>query len=157
MSETEIKVVQFPPSRVASFHGFGEGPELQALEKMKAWSEARGYYHDRKAHRVLGFDNPPPSPGSPNYGYEVWVTVSDDEPAAEGVEFKDFDGGLYAVLRTDVRDPWQDIPKAWETLVRWQESSKYHMGSHQCFEEHLDIPSVHPGGFVLEQCLPIVE
>lgn len=157
MSETEIKVIQLPTSRVACFHGFGEMPETRALEKMKAWSEARGYYHDRKNHRVMGFDNPPPTPGSPNYGYDVWVTVSDDEPPAEGVEFKEFVGGLYAVVRTDVKDPWQDIPKAWEQLVRWQEGSRYQMGGHQCFEEHLDEASVHPGGFVLVQCLPIRE
>lgn len=157
MNETEIKVVQLPPSRVACFHGFGKTPENQALEKMKAWSEARGYYSDRKNHRVMGFDNPPPTPGSPNYGYDLWVTVTDGEPPAEGVEFKDFEGGLYAMLHTDVRDPWKDIPEAWETLIRWQEGSKYQMGNHQCFEEHLDIPSSHPGGFVLEQNLPIQE
>ncbi len=157
MSEPEVRVVQIPAMRVASFHGFGTSPENEALEKMKAWAELKGYYQDRKEHRVFGFDNPPPSPGSPNYGYEVWMAIAADEPESEGVEFKDFTGGLYGVLRVEVKEPWVDIPAAWDQLIRWLEGSRYHNGSHQHLEEHLVLANSPTGGFVLDLHIPIAE
>ena len=50
---------------------------------------------DRGKHRLFGFNNPDPSAGSPNYGYEVWIVVDRDEMTPEdGVEIKAIPGGL---------------------------------------------------------------
>jgi hypothetical protein len=48
---------------------------------MKAWAEAHNLLG--KPHRLFGYNNPDPSPGSPNYGYDVWLTV-DESTQAEG-------------------------------------------------------------------------
>ena len=138
MSEFKVRIVKLEPIHGASLHGFGKEPEAQVWEKLTAWAKPKGYLDDLKNHRIFGFNNPNPSPGSPNYGYELWMTVGADEKAQEDVELKDFPGGLYAVGRCEVTgDPGQEIPASWQKLVLWRESSKYREASHQWLEEHL--------------------
>lgn len=109
---------------------------------------------DLPGYRLFGFDNPPPSAGSPNRGYEFWITVSPDVQPDGEIRIKDFPGGRYAVLHVNVGDPWQDIPPAWEKLVKWAEESSYHTASHQCLEEHF-APSDNEKDFELDLYLPI--
>jgi hypothetical protein len=75
MSELNMRIVKLDAMRVASAQGFGENPEEQAWEKLLAWAEPQGLLADQDAVRFFGFNNPNPSPGSPNYGYDQWVTV----------------------------------------------------------------------------------
>ena len=151
----EIRIVTLPAMRVASVHGFGQGPELLAWEKLEAWAGPKGYLDDRAAHPIYGFNNPNPSPGSPNYGYEYWMKVEPDETPTDDVRIVDFDGGLYAVMRCPVHDnPDTEIPRTWKRLVTWREQSAYRRGTHQWLEEHLavDEPGEH---FTLDLYLPI--
>jgi hypothetical protein len=76
MSELNVRIVKLEPMRVASVQGFGAGPEHQAWAKLQAWAERKGYIADLKSHRFFGSNNPEPSSGSPNYGYEQWMTVT---------------------------------------------------------------------------------
>jgi DNA gyrase inhibitor GyrI len=157
MSDLNVRIVNLPPMRVACVNGFGEGPEGQAFEKMKAWAQA----HDLlgKPHRLFGYNNPDPSPGSPNYGYDVWITVDDSVQAEGEARLIDFPGGLYAVTRIDVQEPGDEIPAAWQKLVKWMEASKYRHGRHQWLEEHIG-PLDEMGGdqpFTLDLHLPITE
>ena len=83
MSENEVRIEKLEPMQVASAYGFGEQPELEAWEKILAWAKEKGYA-DLSQHRFFGFNNPNPSPGSPNYGYEFWIVVGPDvEPEGE--------------------------------------------------------------------------
>jgi len=75
MDELAVRIVNLEPMRVASFHGFGPSPEHLAIQKLADWAAPRGYLVDRKQHRIFGFNNPNPSHGSPNYGYELWLVV----------------------------------------------------------------------------------
>ena len=75
MSDLDVRIVKLEPVRVASFHGFGESPEDEAWNKLVAWAKPKGLLHDPQHHRIYGFNNPNPSPGSPNYGYEFWMAV----------------------------------------------------------------------------------
>ena len=157
MSDLDVRIFKLPPMRVACVHGFGEGPEEQAFEKMKAWAEAHNLLG--KPHRVFGYNNPDPSPGSPNYGYDVWMSVDESAQAEGEVRIIEFPGGLYAVARVEVKKPWEDIPGTWQKLVKWMEASKYHHGRHQWLEEHIgpldEMEATKP--FTLDLHLPINE
>src|SRR5512134_2118839 len=157
MSDLDIRIVNLPPMRVACVNGFGEGPEGIAFDKMKAWAEARNLLG--KPHRLFGYNNPDPSPGSPNYGYDVWITADESVQADGEARILDFPGGLYAVTRIDVKKPGDEIPAAWQKLVKWMEASKYRHGRHQWLEEHIG-PLDEMGGdqpFMLDLHLPITE
>jgi predicted transcriptional regulator YdeE len=108
---------------------------------------------------LFGFDNPPPSVGSPNYGYDVWMTVDSSVQADGEVRIIDFSGGLYVVTRVEVKNPWEDIPSTWQKLVKWMEASKYSQGRHQWLEEHIGPLNEHVNDlpFTLDLHLPITE
>lgn len=157
MSDMEVHIVKLPPMRVACVNGFGQGPEERAFDKMKAWATA----HDMlgKDYRLFGYNNPDPSPGSPNYGYDVWITVDKSIQGDDQARIIDFPGGLYAVTRLEVKDPGADIPGTWQKLVKWMESSRYRHGRHQWLEEHIG-PLEEMGdeqSFTLDLHLPIEE
>jgi DNA gyrase inhibitor GyrI len=138
MSETKVRIVKLEKIHVASVLGFGKEPEAQAWAKLITWAKPKGYLEDLANHRIFGFNNPSPSPGSPNYGYELWMIVDEQEEPEGEVEIKDFPGGLYAVGRCAVNsDLDQDIGAAWHKLVLWREDSRYQGASHQWLEEHV--------------------
>ena len=157
MSELDVRIVELPPLRVASFHGFGEGPEDIAWAKLEAWAQPRGYRDDPQHHRIFGFNNPNPTPGSPAYGYEFWIEIGPEVQAEGEMRIVDFAGGLYAVARCSPRPgAFETIGETWQKLVTWREDSRYRSAGHQCLEEHIDVTE--PGQvFDLDLYLPIAE
>jgi len=157
MEQIAVRIVKLEPLRVVSFHGFGPGPEELAWQQLAAWAEPRGLLDYTPAHRIFGFNNPDPTPGSPNYGYEFWLTVGPETQPEEGVKVLDFPGGLYAVTRCEVKgDPYEVIPSTWQQLVAWREASRYREACHQWLEEHIKVNE--PGSaFTLDLYLPIAE
>jgi len=157
MNALDVHIVKLEPMRVASFLGFGESPETLAWEKLFAWARPKGMLDDPEQHRLFGFNNPNPSPGSPNYGYEVWIVVDPDQEPDDEAKMLDFDGGLYAVTRCPVPTGQFDVIGAtWKKLVTWRDDSKYKSGNHQWLEESLPLnpPDTE---FVLDLYLPIAE
>ena len=75
MDKLEVRIIQLEPMRVASTHGFGASPETLTWDKLTVWAKERGLWPGETPRRFFGFNNPDPSPGSPNYGYETWMTV----------------------------------------------------------------------------------
>lgn len=130
MSEFEVRIVTLEAMRVASAYGFGEQPELQAWNTLLTWAKDQGI--NLEEQRFFGFNNPNPTPGSPNYGYEQWITFGSELKSAEGIEIKGFPGGLYAVARCE---GLQNIGDVWKQLVVWREDSKYQEAHHQWLEE----------------------
>ncbi len=157
MNNLEVRIVNLPPMRVACINGFGDSPEGMAFEKMKAWAEAHKLLE--KPYRLFGYNNPDPSAGSPNYGYDVWITVGESVQADGEARIIDFAGGLYAVTQVKVDNPGADIPAAWQQLVKWMEASKYHHERHQWLEEHIGLLGEVGGEqpFTLDLYLPIAE
>src|SRR5512140_1873121 len=157
MNNIEVRIVKLPPMRVACVNGFGEGPEGMAFDKMNAWATA--HHLLSKPHRIFGYNNPDPAPGSPNYGYDVWLTVDGSVQADGGARIIEFPGGLYAVTRIEVKKPGDEIPNAWQKLVKWMEASKYRHGRHQWLEEHIGPldETVNELPFTLDLHLPITE
>jgi DNA gyrase inhibitor GyrI len=136
MDTPEVRVVELEPLHVASFQGFGTEPEHAAFTKLRVWLERHGMMGQVRAQRVFGFNNPEPSAGSPNYGYEVWITVDPEIEAEADMEIKDFAGGLYAVS-TCTPGSGEEIPGCWQQLVAWLAGSPYGHARHQWLEEHV--------------------
>jgi DNA gyrase inhibitor GyrI len=155
MSELDVRIVKLEPCRVAAALGYGDSPEGEAWDKILAYAAANDLPAEPDAGaRFYGFNNPDPSPGTPNYGYEQWLVVDESAQATADVEVKPFDGGLYAVTRCP---SLTTIGETWQQLVAWFEDSPYHKGTHQWLEQCLSAPSLPPEKLVLDLYLPIVE
>lgn len=158
MNDKNVRIIKLEPLHAASFLGFGAQPEDIAHARLAAWAKPRGYFDDLAHHRIFGFNNPNPSPGSPNYGYELWITVGPEVAADQQTQLVDFSGGLYAVARCIFKDdPGNAIPAAWKELVAWREQSQYKAARHQWLEEHLHPADPAEGEWVLDLYLPIAE
>ncbi len=142
MSTMEVRIIRLEPLYVASALGYGSNPEELAWNNLLDWIKASGLDRQIASHRFFGFNNPNPSVGSPNYGYEQWVTVDagtpskPDEVSGEEITIKEFSGGLYAVTRCRL----SRITDAWKELVTWRERSRYKPAHHPCLEECLGKP-----------------
>ena len=158
MNEPQVRIVKLEPFQVVSFLGFGESPEELAWQQLLPWAKQKGLLKNLEKHRLFGFNNPDPSPGSPNYGYEVWIMIDPEDVTAEDeVEVKRFPGGLYAVARCVVpKGKFEAIGVGWKNLVGWRENSPYKCGSHQWLEESLPL-NLPDTEFVLDLYLPIAE
>ncbi len=160
MSEQDIRIVKLPSLRVAWAHAYSSTPENDAWNKLMPWAKSKGLLDDPQTHRIFGFNNPDPSAGSPNYGYEFWIVVGPELVPEGEIKIKTFEGGLYAVLRCEVRgNAYEEIPQAWQRLVAWFEASRYKRGQHQWLEEHIgpaDIPQ-NTQEFTLDLFMPIAE
>lgn len=131
---TDVQFVKLPAFRVASALGFGKQPETVAWRKVISWMKTQKLLDDLKQRRFFGFNNPSPSAGSPNYGYEQWVTVPEDALPGEGITIVDFPGGYFAALECELLH----IGEKWGELVNWQAGSNYRMAHNQCLEECLN-------------------
>jgi DNA gyrase inhibitor GyrI len=151
MSELDVRIVRLDPMRVAMSHGFGPSPEEIAWNKLRAWIKAAGIKPEE--HRFFGFNNPDPSPGSPNYGYEQWITVGPDVQPEGDVSIKAFGGGLYAVTRCKL----PVIGETWKRLVAWRDDSRYKCGHHQWLEECISLIDTPFDDLVMDIYLPISE
>ena len=132
MSEINVKIVKLEPMRMVSAYGFGAEPEGIAWEKISAFAENNGINLADESITTFGFNNPNPSIGSPNYGYEIWLPVAEGIEAEGDLRIVDFRGGLYAVTTFK---GLENIGEVWEKLVKWREDSKYKCGNHQWLEE----------------------
>ncbi len=152
MNSLPVRLVRLEPLQVASFHAFGPSPEGLAWEKLAAWAGLRGLLDDPERHRIFGFNNPSPTVGSPNYGYEFWLELLDGDAAKGEVTLQEFAGGLYAVTRCQ---GVENITPTWRELSLWLEQSSHRMGSHQWLERHLG-GADNPETMLLDLYLPLV-
>ena len=147
----DVRIVDLEPMDVASALAYGAEPENAALRMLWAWE--RKQERPGEPGRLFGFNNPSPSEGSPNYGYEVWREVNTNTRVEPPMTRKQFGGGTYAVTRVV---GIAHITETWMELVQWAESCPYERGTHQWLEEHLhageDVP---PDDVVLDLYLPI--
>ena len=161
-----VQVIEIEPMRVASVRAFSESPENDAWEKMRAWAEPQGLLENLTKHPVFGFNNPNPSPGQKEYGYEFWIRMGAHFKGEGEIEAKDYDGGLFAVTTCK---PWEEIHsdfakehgpflESWKKLVDWIIlNEKYEMDkSRQCLEKPHD-PNAVFKELVLDLYQPIKE
>ena len=154
MEQLDVRMVRLAPMRVASVHGYGDSPERLAWEKLQAWAAPRGLFDNATRGRIFGFNNPGPSTGSPNYGYEFWLAVGPEVVVDGEATEKTFEGGLYAVANCPLIG--EVIPQYWQRLGKWLETSPYRLGRHQWLEEHIGNVDP-PDGATLDLYMPLVE
>jgi DNA gyrase inhibitor GyrI len=165
MSELEVRVVELKPMQVASVLGYGTEPELQAWGTLLQWASEQGLLQDPGACRFFGFNNPDPTPGSPNYGYEQWLEIPSHLQTSGDVKRKQFPGGTFGVTGCNL----VDIGEKWQQLVAWREASDYYLSDGICLEALINPADfITPAGemlleqsrfaeFRLDLYLPIVE
>ncbi|MDO8122800.1 MAG: effector binding domain-containing protein [Candidatus Hermodarchaeota archaeon] len=156
-----VQVVELEPMRVASVKSFSATPEIDAWEKMRAWAEPQGLLEDLDNHPVFGFNNPNPSPGQKEYGYEFWMRMGTLFKGEGEIEAKDADGGLFAITSCRLGDELESeytkehrFLDPWKKLVEWVIlSEKYEIDeSRQCLEK-----TRNPGSPVAEVVLDLYQ
>lgn len=152
MNTLDVRIVTLDPMRVASMLGFGPSPEAAAWQKLVQWAEPRGLLAGSDRPLIFGFNNPSPTPASPNYGYEFWIEAGPEVQADDAVQIKQFDGGLYAVTRCQ---GVETITDTWKQLVAWLAASPYRQAHHQWLEEHLHAADATSEEFILDLYAPI--
>ncbi|MBI5384168.1 MAG: GyrI-like domain-containing protein [Verrucomicrobia bacterium] len=133
MSELQVRVERLAPMRVARFRAFGRSPEPEAWARLRTWAEPCGLLKDNAAHPVFGFNNPSPSPGLEEYGYEFWIRIAPEAQVERGIETLDYPGGWHAVT-TQHGFPNPDV---WMQLLEWVRRSPHrHRRTHELERPH---------------------
>lgn len=153
--ELEVQFIRLQPMRVVSFQAISESPENEAWAKLREWAEPKGYFDDLEKNPIYGFDNPNPSPGKKEYGYEFWLVVNPDFKSDE-VEVKDVPESFNVVTRCNVEDPARDITEAWKKILEWIKKHKIKFAG-RCGLEKVIVPSHSGEGFILDIYIPVVE
>jgi len=154
MTITDVRIVDLPPMRVASALGYGTEPEDQAGTMICEFARSIGLEPGRPGYRTFGFNNPNPAPGSPNYGYEMWLVVGPDVEAKPPIEIKEIPGSKYAVTRFT---GLSNIGRVWRELVAWFEDSPYTRPPNwcRCLEEVVNPAETDPDKWTFDLYLPI--
>ena len=153
--ELEVQFIRLQPMRVVSFQAISESPENEAWAKLREWAEPKGYFDDLEKNPIYGFNNPDPSPGKKEYGYEFWLVVDPDFKSDE-VEVKDVPESFNVVTRCNVEDPARDITEAWKKILEWIKKHKIKFAG-RCGIEKVIVPSHSGEGFILDIYIPVVE
>jgi hypothetical protein len=90
MTSPDVRIIKLEPMRVAAFYGFSKTPEDDAHKQCIVWLKEMDLYDHPDSYRSFGFNNPDPTPGSPNYGYEIWIPIDTNKDVGENVKTKDF-------------------------------------------------------------------
>jgi DNA-binding transcriptional MerR regulator len=127
-----VRIVRLPAMAIASYRAESETPENDCSKVFNKFV-LENNLHKRDGFRNFGFNNPSPSDGSPIYGYEMWVTVPDDLNVPKPFVKKQFSGGLYASISTQMNE----IGERWKLLYDWcKNNEQYDVDfSLQCLEE----------------------
>jgi len=127
----EVKIVELEPMRVASFRAISESPEHEAAIMLASWVQGKRIMDDLETHPRFGFNNPSPTKGNKEYGYEFWIKVGDDFEE-EGTVIKDIPGGRYAVT---LSESLSIIGERWKQLVQWVNENGYELRDAQWLEK----------------------
>lgn len=109
-----VRIVSLPRMVFACYRAESGTPEKDcATEVNKLILE--NSLHEKYGYRHLGFNNPDPQEGNPVYGYEMWVVVPEDFVVPEPFYRKEFAGGLFASVPTQMTV----IGERWRQLWDW--------------------------------------
>lgn len=141
MEKSNIKILKFPPMKVASFHATGAAAEQDAFQKLYAWAYSRGFLKDPEKNPMFGFDSTTVARNRKTPGYEIWLGVPDSVVPEDGFKIKEFGGGIFLVMACSTRgNPVKTIPAAWVKLHQWAQGNGYEMGNYPTLERFYAVP-----------------
>jgi DNA gyrase inhibitor GyrI len=149
MGDPKVRIVQAEAMRAAVKHGEGAEPERLAVDALDAFAKSHDLLANPSTYHLFGRNNPSPTPGKAEYGYDSMITV-DPDFEADGVEFIGIPSGTFAVVRTNLTN----ITKMWYWIYEWVEKSEYEVAGHG-LEEPLSGSEADPDHFVFDLWLPI--
>ncbi len=154
MNELIVRYVRLPAFHVAFVCTVSKTPEEESLKKIKAWAESKGYWNNPAKHLLFGYNNPSPTPGKDEYGYEVILTVYPDVKPEGEVEIKKIPGGLYAVTRCKGAETFFET---WMALYNWIKNTEYELDENNVpgLEEHLNRNETRFSEYLLDLYLSI--
>jgi DNA gyrase inhibitor GyrI len=152
MTGLDVRIERLKPLHVAWVRAVGVSPEQEAWRQLSAWAAPAGLLEDPAAHPVFGFNNPAPTRGAQEYGYEFWIAVDPESRPPDGIGLKEFEGGLYAVTSCRVGP---EMPQAWIALVQWVRASEHAWRRTTHELERIVNPLELSEGVVVDLCLPL--
>jgi len=114
-----VRIVKLPPMTVAAYCAVSSTPEADCAKVFDPFVLENGL-HTKSGFRSFGFNNPDPTEGSQEYGYETWVTIPEDFNVPALFAKKHFGGGLYASISATLNE----IGERWTRLYNWCENSE---------------------------------
>lgn len=134
-----VRIVSLPKMGFACYKAESSTPEKDCANVVNKLI-IENSLHERYGFRHFGFNNPDPQEGNPVYGYEMWVVVPKDFVVPEPFHRKEFAGGLFASVPTQMTI----IGERWGQLWDWvMNNQKYEVDwnpdiDRRYFEECID-------------------
>lgn len=151
LNRNEVRVIDLKPFRAVILQKISQTPEKDVWEQTVQFVKKHNL-ESLHTTRYFGFDNPSPQSSNPVYGYEMWITVTDDFNC-DDVEIRDIPNGLYAVTTSFSA---AEIGERWKLLNNWVKESEYKTGDHQWLEEAIVLDlEVESGDFQLDLNYPL--
>ena len=154
MSELEVRECVLGPMVVVSALGFGTEPETQAWGLIREFAGQHGLGVESGRHRFFGFNNPGPSAGNPNYGYEQWMTIDPAIEVSAPLTRKEIPAGRYVATRFV---GLQQITDVWREFLGWFDDRGFERdpGGGMCLEELCNPAEASPEFWEFDLYLPI--
>ena len=120
-----VRIVKLPAMTVAAYCVVSATPEIDCAKVFDPFVLGNNL-HNKSGFRSFGFNNPDPSEDSAEYGYETWVTITEDFDVPAPFTKKHFTGGLFASTSATLNE----IGERWTQLYNWcEKSDKYEFDS----------------------------
>ena len=136
----KIKIETLPPMIVGCCRVTSHNPEHDSIDILRDWLIKQNLMNSTV--RIFGFDVESSSISMQDgkRTYETWAPIPADIQSSNGIEIKEFKGGLYAtiLLYKPFDDQFIKIPLGWKILHEWViQNERYLGGQHQWLEEVL--------------------
>ena len=138
MSKFEVQIETLPAMRVVVFRGYSRAPEMEAHALAVAFGKEKGLVDEQNRMKTFGFNKPAPwVTNLDEYGYEIWIVVSNDVDVPSYLPVKEYPGAKCAV--THIKK-LADIGTAWEFLYQWVDECEEYEHAHMDGLEELLSP-----------------
>jgi hypothetical protein len=107
MSALFIWIQELPALRVMAFHALGDDAKEDAFQHMKDWllqHQLPGDY----LPRIFGYDKKHPRTGTPDFGYEVLVSLPEEGEFTPEIGLRVVEADAYACVTSDRLD-WEFV------------------------------------------------
>lgn len=110
----DVRIVNLPQMIFACYRAESATPENDCAEVVNRFI-LENSLHQTFGFRHFGFNNPEPQKDNPVYGYEMWFVIPEDLEVPEPLWKKEFKGGLFAAIPTQMTV----IGERWKQLWDW--------------------------------------